>query len=321
MFKKKDVIYTIYRKGGFSKAAEELHISQPSLSVMVSKVEADLGEKLFDRSSNPIKLTAVGHKYIECCESINMIEDDFQSFLSEYTGLGTGDFTLGGSNLFITNLMPHILSIYSMRHPGIHFKLVEHGSLELKKMLVAGDIDIVIENELYDDSQFDSYPIGNEYLLIAVPHNDEVNAELAANAYTAQEINSNCHVRATKPFLDNLKPFTAKPFIQMQRGYDTRNRSDHVFGEAGIELRSLFDLDQLSSTFSMAASGLGLAVVSDTIVKNSPGWAEKLLYYAVEHEAFRRKVCYYTRHDKLMTPALNELISISRELKPLTLSV
>lgn len=320
MFTKKNIIYAIYRSGGFSRAAESLHISQPSLSVMVSRLESELGEKLFDRSTNPVRLTYIGRKYIECCESINMIEEDFSNYINEYKGLEAGRFSLGGSNLFIDSLMPDILSQYFETHPGIDISLIEHGSLELKSMLIAGDLDIVIDNELYDEKKFTSYPVGSEYLLIAVPANDSLNKSLAEYAYTAGEIIANEHVSGARPYVRDLHVFDSHPFIQMQKEYDTRTRSDHVFGEQRITLHSLFELDQLSSTFFMAASGLGLAVVSDTIVKSSSGKADRMLFYAVDHPDFVRRVCYYTRRDKFVTRAMRELIDMSRSFSTLTIT-
>ncbi len=317
MFSKKNVIYSVYKYGGFSKAAEALHIPQPSLSVMVSKVEKELGEKLFDRGTNPVKLTYVGEKYIECCESINMIEEDFTNFLSEFHGLESGEFKLGGSNLFMNNLIPSILAAYSSKHPGINVSLIEHGSLELRQMLIAGDLDIVIDNELYDDTKFDCYPIGDEYLLIAVPRDSSFNSDFKEYAYTYADISAGKHVKGINPFIEDLHVFEVLPFIQMHENYDTRTRSDEVFSELGIKLDSVFELDQLSSIFAMASSGLGAAVVSDTIIRNSRGRAERLYYYPVNHDAFKRTVSFYTRRDRSMSNAIKELVDITLKLNPL----
>ena len=60
--------YQIYKKGSFTKAAKELYISQPSLSAAISRLESDLGFRIFDRSTIPCSLTAEGRVYIESLE-------------------------------------------------------------------------------------------------------------------------------------------------------------------------------------------------------------------------------------------------------------
>ena len=55
-----EYVYAVYRKKSFSKAAESLHVSQPALSTAIRKIESELGQPLFDRSSTPIELTEAG---------------------------------------------------------------------------------------------------------------------------------------------------------------------------------------------------------------------------------------------------------------------
>ena len=64
IFNKKDIIYTIYQEKSFSKAAQKLFIAQPSLSVIVKKIEDEIGTPLFDRTCKPIRMTEAGMEYI-----------------------------------------------------------------------------------------------------------------------------------------------------------------------------------------------------------------------------------------------------------------
>ena len=60
MFKGKKYVYEVYREKSFSKAAQNLYISQPSLSARIKQIEEQIGEPLFDRSTNPLQLTEIG---------------------------------------------------------------------------------------------------------------------------------------------------------------------------------------------------------------------------------------------------------------------
>ncbi len=70
MFTWKKYVYEVYREKSFSKAAQNLYISQPSLSARIKKVEERIGVPLFDRSTSPLQLTEVGKAYIEAAEEI-----------------------------------------------------------------------------------------------------------------------------------------------------------------------------------------------------------------------------------------------------------
>lgn len=80
MLKESNYIYEVYRCRSFSKAAEHLFISQPSLSAMVKRVEKEIGMPLFDRSCNPIQLTDAGRFYISHVEKIRQIQTEMEDY-------------------------------------------------------------------------------------------------------------------------------------------------------------------------------------------------------------------------------------------------
>ncbi len=224
MFHKKEIITAIHKEGGFSKAAKALHIAQPSLSVMVSSIEKEIGAKLFDRSTNPVRLTQIGEKYIECCDNISMIEDDFVNYVNDIKGIEVGDIALGGNTLYMSNVVPGILSEYSRMHPAIHIRLYDHDTPALINMLQSGEIDIAIDNLHTDEVNLISHYIGTEYLLIAVPADYPVNSRLSQYAYTFEDILKCRHIEGKKPALDDFRAFRDLPFILLQDGFDTRDR-------------------------------------------------------------------------------------------------
>ena len=188
LFRKKDIISSIYREGGFSKASKVLHIAQPSLSVMVSNVEKEIGAQIFDRSVSPLRLTQIGEKYLECCDNISMIEDDFMSYLNDVKGLETGEISIGGSALYISNVVPLILSDFSSRHPSIKIQLYDMDTPSLIRMLQNGDLDVAIDNFPDGVEKIEKHYLGTEILLIAVPLEYKINEKLMKHAYSYEDI-------------------------------------------------------------------------------------------------------------------------------------
>ena len=319
IFRKKEVVAAIYKEGGFSKAAKALHIAQPSLSVMVSGIEKEIGARLFDRSTNPVRLTQIGAKYLECCGNISMIEEDFMSYLNDIKGIEVGEIALGGTTLYMSNIVPDILNEYSVLHPSIHIRLYDHDTPMLISMLMSGELDIVIDNLPAEEEQLTSHVLGAEYLLIAVPRDNSVNSRMKRYAYSYRDITEGLHTKNIRPALDDFRWFRDQPFILLQDGFDTRVRCDKVFSDYGSQIEPVYELNQLSSAFGMAASGLGITVVSDTLIRHSPNWGSRMIYYAINHSEFKRDVCYYTRKHRMLSLALEEFIDISRELHPFTI--
>ena len=81
MFQYASYIYAVYKERSFSKAADKLFISQPSLSLMVKKAESQLGLPVFNRRTNPVSLTPFGVEYIQALEEMYALENRLKSFV------------------------------------------------------------------------------------------------------------------------------------------------------------------------------------------------------------------------------------------------
>ena len=87
MFQGMEYVYQVYLEKSFSKAAEKLFISQPSLSANVKRVEQHIGYPIFDRSTKPLSLTECGAQYIKAIEKIKSIQNEFDGFVNDWGDL------------------------------------------------------------------------------------------------------------------------------------------------------------------------------------------------------------------------------------------
>ena len=149
-FNRKDMIYTIYQEKSFSKAAQKLFVSQPSLSAMVKRIEDEMGTTLFDRTSKPIRMTEVGMEYIRAVEAITRLERSFENYLSEYQDLQKGSLTIGSNQLISSLVLPKYVSAFVSRYPQISLHLIDDNSVTLENMITAGELDFVIDNQSLD---------------------------------------------------------------------------------------------------------------------------------------------------------------------------
>ena len=109
--------YEVYKKESFTKAAQALYISQPSLSAAISRLEKELGFYIFDRSSIPFSLTAEGRIYIESIEEMIEIENNMRKRIRGLSDIDHGPIIIGGSSYASYLIMSEICGEFYKKNP------------------------------------------------------------------------------------------------------------------------------------------------------------------------------------------------------------
>jgi DNA-binding transcriptional LysR family regulator len=310
MFENKEYVYEVYKERSFSKAAENLFISQPSLSLTIKKVESKIGTKLFDRSTTPIQLTESGMEYIKCTERIMDIENEFQCFLSELNELKVGSLTIGASNFFTSYILPPYITRFMSKYPMVKVNLVEADTVTLEKRLFAGDLDLIVENCSLDETIYKKLHFYKEQMILAVPEILLKNKAAKKYRLTANDIIRDLHKKSWTAAVP-LKLFEDVPFILLRHGNDTRNRADLIFEEQGIHPKIILELDQLATAYNTACHGLGATLVSDTLVKKTlPD--SRIAYYKIDGQNVERENYFYHKINKYITRAMQKFFDLTQ---------
>ncbi|WP_234989730.1 LysR family transcriptional regulator [Peptoniphilus asaccharolyticus] len=207
-----EYIYEVYKEKSFSKAAKNLFISQPSLSAAVKKVEVNLGYEIFDRSTKPIGLTEFGLEYIKSVEKILEIEDNFENYLNDLGDLKAGKVSIGGTSLFISHVLPFIISDFSKKYPKVELNIVEDNTVELENSLASGELDIVIDNYQFDPEIYDRQILMKDHIILVVPSSYESNKQLIDYKLEYNEIISKAYLSDEFKSVP-LEVFNDDPFI------------------------------------------------------------------------------------------------------------
>ena len=177
MFRNKEYVLTVVKEKGFTKAAETLFVSQPSLSSSIKRIEEKIGSPIFDRSSTPVTLTEVGQEYVKYALEIEEKENDFARYVSDHTNLLAGTIKLGGSSFFASFMLPEMVSEFNNKHPKIKFEIFEDSTKNLMNKLSMGNLDLVIDNATVTDENIISEIYTTERILLAVPKKLEINKQ------------------------------------------------------------------------------------------------------------------------------------------------
>ena len=311
MFVWKKYVYEVYKERSFTKAAQNLYISQPSLSARIKKIEEMIGEPLFDRSTTPLQLTEVGKVYIEAAEEITQIEQRVENYINDLAGLKTGNLAVGASTLFAAYVVPSLITQFNQKFPDVHIQLIEGNTAELEEMLGSNTLDFVIDNYHYDSILYNKELYCEENILLAVPKHFAVNEELGMYQLSYKNIKNKNYLNQKYPAVP-LGRFADLPFIMLTQGNDTRTRGDRLCRNVGFKPNIVLEFNQQSTAYMASSTQLGATFISDILVSQLPTF-ENLVYYKLDGEEAKRKVFFYYKTHKYKTRVMEEFIRMMHE--------
>ena len=308
MFRNKEYILTIFKEGSFSRAAEKLYVSQPSLSASVKRIEEKVGFPIFDRSTSPITLTDIGEEYIKIALEIEKNERGFEKYINDYSNLVTGKIRIGGSSMFSAFVIPALIQSFKDSYPKIEFELYEDSTKNLLHKLNLGELDIVIDNTVADENTISATEYLTENLLLAVPRSFDINKKLSQIRMSAEEIIQDKH--KSKKMAVPIEAFANEPFIILNHENDTGKRAIALFKEHNISPKIIFQLDQQVTAYNVSVSGMGISFVSDTLIK-SIGTSPELYFYKPEGKSMTRHIFFYSKKNYYLSLAARKFIEHS----------
>lgn len=307
----KNYVYEVYKAGSFSKAAKNLFISQPALSTAVRKIEAQVGNQLFNRSSSPITLTEAGKAYIHALEQIMDIEYRLSNELLELSDLRSGHLNIGGANFFSSCMLPPIIKIFTAAYPGISLEITELDSLDLYRLALENHIDLIIDSGQYDTDLFTSHHLMTEQVLLGVPAGHPFNEAHKSYRLTYEDIQNNRHLEAEGSI--NLSKLSEETFLFLSKGHDLYARGMEICQDYGFIPSHVLYLNQLMTAYNLGTYGIGPVFVTDTLVKLANRQKE-LLYYPLKNPAAQCEIFLAHRKSSPMTKAMQKFIDISRQV-------
>lgn len=302
-------VMEVYKEQSFSKAAQNLYISQPALSAAIKKIEKKIGAPLFDRSTSPIRLTECGKEYIRTTEKILDLEDEFAYHVGRLHELKAGHLALGGTYFFASFIFPSFIEQFRHKYPHVNLNFYEGSTPELEQKLFNGELDIVIDNYALDPQIYQRKKCFQENLLLAVPASFASNQRAASYQLSFNDVENNLHRNSRFPGVP-LKKFKEDPFVVLRAHNDTRERFDAICQRAEFQPDYILKLDQVMTTYHLTQFGMGISVVSDTLIKHlhvDPS----VIYYKIDAPEAQRDVYLYYKKHAYLTRAMQEFIRIA----------
>lgn len=162
-------VVAVARTGNFSRAAEQCHVAQPSLSQQIQKLEDELGERLFDRTRRTARLTPHGRTFLQHAQRILEEVDAAVREATDAKELLRGTLHAGVLPTIAPYLLPPLITAFARALPGIELVVHEDTTAQLLKLALACEIDLALVSLPLAEKGFTVQELFSEELLVALP--------------------------------------------------------------------------------------------------------------------------------------------------------
>lgn len=239
------IFNVVAKHRSYSKAAAELYLSQPTVSVHLQKLEQELGMELFEQLGRNIYLTDAGRMLFIYTQKIFALAEEAERALEELQGLHKGRIRLGAGTTPGIYYLPHLLGQFKNDYPGIELILDVANSSEIEKKILANHLDLAVIGERPSEGDLIAEPFRTDHLVMILS--------------------------PSHPLLkqDNitLEDLARQRFIMREPGSGTRKAIEDAFAREGIHLRVAMEYGSTDGIKHAVAANLGISIVSELAVK------------------------------------------------------
>lgn len=296
-------VLVLAHEGSFSKAAETLNISQPSLSQYIKKIEKEWGLNLFDRTGGDVRITDAGRAYISVGRKILDLEQQLEREFEDLSNFRSGSIVVGVSPHRCVHLLPEIVRRFQKKYPGMHLVIEERAGSSLLDGAEHGEFDLCIANLPVDSRLFTYHMMMKEELLLAVNTRTELYKKLVQTAESAQE--------RKYPAVD-VRDLEGEAFVALSAQQPTQRRLDEICTLAGFQVKCAVECRTIETQFAMVRAGIGAALVPSGISEFST--ADRVAFFSFIQEVPYRDMAVIYRRGQYLSQAVKDLIDIMTHL-------
>lgn len=288
-------VIQIANEKNFSRAADKLHIAQPSLSQQLSKLEQELGVLLFRRTTNSVELTQAGKVFVEKSQTILDTVEQLKQEMDDMAQMRRGRLVVGTLPITGSHVLPLVLPAFGAQYPQIEVVLVEETTAKLEQLTASGGTDLSLLSLPLIDSSLSCEPYLEEEIWLAVPPQ---------------------HRLANRQEPIDIAELSAEPFIGLKRGQGFRQITVELCEADGFTPQIVFESSNIETVQSLVAGGMGIAFVPRMLTRTGGDFAP--VYLQLKPHPTRtlvvasRKGRYLSKAAQAFISTLKETISVYR---------
>lgn len=282
--------FKIFKKvvelGSFTKAGEDLGMTQSAVSHAIHALEIELGFVLINRSRGQISLTREGQMLIDYVSALIAAEDRLLNQINSIKQIETGTIRIGSFTSASSRLLPDILHSFDKAFPDIQVEVIEDGYDSLKKSLEDGIVDVAFLEDQYLESHYYALPYFRDEIIAIVPSQYELSQQ--------------------EDF--DLLELDKYPFIMPDNDSDTYLH--RLFERYHVKPDIKYKILLMSTVFSMVEKGLGMSIVPESTLN-------KTLYdfdIFTLSQGVRRQINIVSLKTSMTSPIINAFFNIAHSI-------
>ncbi|GIO25491.1 LysR family transcriptional regulator [Ornithinibacillus bavariensis] len=285
------VFISVVEKQSFSRAAEELHMTQPAVSQYIRTFEGNLGMKLLDRTNKYVRLNKAGEIVYHHAKEIVGLYARMENLLMDLTNKVSGVLSIGSSYTFGEYVLPHVIANMKKSYPEVHPSVTIENTEKIAELVKGHQIDIgIIEGNIKEDSQLEKEDFLEDRMVIVASFNNS----LTQNKGTI-----------------DLGELERQTWILREEGSGTREAGEKIFQRLGIRPTNLMVFSSTQSIKEAVIAGLGVSLLSEIAVQKEL-LHNNMKIIEVEGLPYTRNFSIITA-SPYQTKALQELIRMLKE--------
>ncbi len=298
-----EYLITIHELGSIKAAAEQLHVTQPAVSIALKRVEDALRVHIFDRRTRPLQPTKEGRVVLRYLRQIKDMENLMEMELRDMEQSEAGKITIATTHYMMRFLIPPLLATYHERYPNVVIKLIDESGLRINDLFLQGGIDVLISPIRLEMKNIVCRDICQDKFLFCIPN--QYLPEEAVVHYTGQTYGE--YLANFKPAFFDINLLRDIPLITLEEGSSAYNHMQRIFKDARIVPYIYQTVDQISTLNALANSGLGAALTSVSLVWYTAVSHKVSFFHYDSPHMCRTYYLMYDRNRYLSTAAKNFL--------------
>ncbi len=288
--KQLEVLVTVAKEKSFSRAAEVLDRTQPAVSQAIRRLEHEIGEQLFDRSSKDGTLTFAGEVLLDYARQMLNLRQTAQNALSEMRELHSGKITISANEHTVFALLP-VIREFRKRHPLIKIEVRRGVASRIPKEITAREVELGVISFKPSDESVKSVPMfADELLLIVAP------SHRLASRHTV-----------------SVTDLGSEVFVAHNAPSPYRQRVIETFEKCKTALNILVELPSLEAIKRLVESGVGIALVPKLSAHQEIADG-RLVGLSVKEMRLVRKLNIVYRKNSTLSHAAQAFIDIAKEI-------
>ncbi len=284
------VFLSVAKHLNFTRAGEEVHLSQPSVSVRMRQLERDLGSKLFEQLGKKVALTEAGQLLVPYATRVIAAMSDARHAIDELQGLERGLLRIGASTTPGMYLIPRTLANFKRHYPKIEVHLAVKDTRQIEDGVIRNEFDFGFVGGHLAGDEVDVLPWMTDHLVLVVPSN---------------------HNLARKKSV-KIADLRKEMFILREAGSATRAAVAHQLKRADLEVETVMEMENPESVKKAVQSGLGIAFISKFAVETELK-AKSLVALGVKGLDINRELKIVYRKDKHLGRAAQAFVNMARK--------